>query len=94
MGVKPGLNYVLQSAILIAGSSADRANRNPTHEEAAAMIQIIDWTTITNFVTDVFIRYGVPAADAAICADVLLESDRIFYDRSLLVEHYGAIPRD
>ena len=40
------------------------------------MIQIIDWTTITNFVTDVFIRYGVPAADAAICADVLLESDR------------------
>ncbi len=25
---------------------------------------------------------------------VLLESDRIFYDRSLLVDHYGAIPRN
>ena len=40
------------------------------------MIQVIDWTTITNFVTEVFIKYGVPEADAAICADVLLESDR------------------
>ena len=40
------------------------------------MIQVIDWITITNFVTEVFIKYGVPEADAAICTDVLLESDR------------------
>lgn len=37
---------------------------------------IVDWKTITAFVTEVFVRYGVPEADAAICADVLLESDR------------------
>ena len=45
-------------------------------KEAATLIQVIDWTTIANFVTEVFIRYGVPEADAAICTDVLLESDR------------------
>lgn len=37
---------------------------------------IVDWTTITEFVTEVFIRYGIPKEDAVICADVLLESDR------------------
>ncbi len=31
---------------------------------------------ITNFVTDAFIGYGIPAEDAKICTDVLLESDR------------------
>ena len=36
----------------------------------------VDWRTITDFVTEVFTRYGVPAADAAICADNLLEADR------------------
>ena len=36
----------------------------------------VDWRTITDFVTEVFTRYGVPAADAAICADILLEADR------------------
>ena len=37
---------------------------------------VVDWTTITNFVTDAFIRYGIPEEDAKICTDVLLESDR------------------
>ena len=37
---------------------------------------IIDWETAQAFVTDVFKGYGVPAEDAAVCADVLLESDR------------------
>ena len=37
---------------------------------------IVDWKTITDFVTEVFIRYGVPPEDAAICADNLLEADK------------------
>lgn len=37
---------------------------------------IVDWKTITDFVTDAFVGYGVPRADAEICADVLLESDK------------------
>lgn len=37
---------------------------------------IVDWTTITNFVVDAFKGYGIPEADAKICADVLLESDK------------------
>ena len=37
---------------------------------------IVDWETITNFVVDSFVGYGVPRADAEICADVLLESDK------------------
>ncbi|WP_099204098.1 Ldh family oxidoreductase [Scatolibacter rhodanostii] len=37
---------------------------------------IVDWETITNFVTDAFVGYGIPRADAEICADVLLESDK------------------
>lgn len=36
----------------------------------------VDWSTITSFVTDVFMGVGVPAEDAAICADVLLASDK------------------
>ncbi|MCL2783278.1 MAG: Ldh family oxidoreductase, partial [Propionibacteriaceae bacterium] len=36
----------------------------------------VDWATITDFVTDAFVGYGVPLKDAAICTDVLLESDR------------------
>lgn len=36
----------------------------------------VDWKTITGFVTDAFIGYGVPPEDAAVCTDVLLESDR------------------
>ena len=37
---------------------------------------IVDWKTITSFVIDAFVGYGVPRADAEICADVLLESDK------------------
>ena len=37
---------------------------------------VVDWKTIEGFVCDAFKGYGVPEADAAICADVLLESDR------------------
>ncbi len=37
---------------------------------------IVDWTTITNFVVDSFVGYGVPRDDAFIIADVLLESDK------------------
>ena len=40
------------------------------------MAQIVDWKTITDFVTEAFIKYGVPEEDAKICTDVLLESDR------------------
>ena len=41
-----------------------------------AKTNIVDWTTITNFVVDSFVGYGIPRADAEICADVLLESDK------------------
>ena len=37
---------------------------------------IVDWGTITSFVKDAFVGYGVPPRDAEICTDVLLESDR------------------
>ena len=36
----------------------------------------VPWDMMNAFMIDVFQRYGVPAGDAAICADVLLESDR------------------
>ncbi len=41
-----------------------------------AKTSIVDWKTITDFVVDSFVGYGVPRADAEICADVLLESDK------------------
>ena len=34
----------------------------------------IPWELINNFMIDVFKAYGVPEADAKICADVLLEA--------------------
>ncbi len=37
---------------------------------------IVDWDTITRFVTEAFEKYGIPEEDAKICTDVLLESDR------------------
>ena len=37
---------------------------------------IVDWKTIGEFVTEVFVRYGIPKEDASICTDVLLEADR------------------
>lgn len=36
----------------------------------------VDWKMMNDFMIDVFCAYGVPREDAAICADVLLESDR------------------
>ncbi len=41
-----------------------------------AKTNIVDWKTITDFVIDAFVGYGIPRADAEICADVLLESDK------------------
>jgi len=41
------------------------------------MYKTIEWDVIEKFVIDAFTGYGVPRADAGICADVLLESDRI-----------------
>ena len=41
-----------------------------------AKTNIVDWKTITNFVIDAFVGYGIPRADAEICADILLESDK------------------
>jgi L-2-hydroxycarboxylate dehydrogenase (NAD+) len=36
----------------------------------------VSWDLMNSFLIDAFKGYGVPEADAAICADVLLESDR------------------
>lgn len=41
-----------------------------------ARTNIVDWKTITDFVIDAFVGYGIPRDDAEICADVLLESDK------------------
>ncbi len=41
-----------------------------------AKTNIVDWKTITSFVVDSFVGYGIPREDAEICADVLLESDK------------------
>ncbi len=34
------------------------------------------WNVLDEFMQAVFVKYGVPKEDAAICADILLESDR------------------
>lgn len=36
----------------------------------------VSWELMDRFLTDAFTGYGVPAVDARLCADVLLESDR------------------
>lgn len=36
----------------------------------------VPWEQLRDFMTDAFVGYGVPRDDAAICTDVLLESDR------------------
>ncbi|MDR1117134.1 MAG: Ldh family oxidoreductase [Oscillospiraceae bacterium] len=36
----------------------------------------VEWDAVRKFVTEAFKGYGVPADDAAVCADVLLESDK------------------
>ena len=37
---------------------------------------ILDWKTVESFVYDTFVAVGVPADDAKIVTDVLVESDR------------------
>lgn len=37
---------------------------------------VLDWKTATAFIEDAFVGVGVPRADAKICTEVLLESDR------------------
>jgi LDH2 family malate/lactate/ureidoglycolate dehydrogenase len=51
-------------------------NSIPQQGEPIMSKVIVPWDLITNFVTDAFIGYGIPAEDAKICTDVLLESDR------------------
>ena len=54
----------------------------------------LDFDLVRNFMKDVFVKIGVPENDAAVCADVLIESDKrgidshglnrmkpIYYDR-------------
>ena len=36
----------------------------------------VPWDLMNQFIIDAFMAYGVPRGDAAICADVILESDR------------------
>ena len=39
-------------------------------------VAYVGWEQMNDFLIDAFVGYGVPRKDAAICADVLLESDR------------------
>ena len=39
-------------------------------------VAYVSWDLMNDFLVDAFVGYGVPREDAAICADVLLESDR------------------
>ena len=52
------------------------AEAKTTGGVSMANYTVVDWKTITNFVTEAFIAYGIPAEDARICTDVLMESDR------------------
>ena len=36
----------------------------------------VSWELMGDFMTAVFVKLGVPKEDAAVCADVLMESDR------------------
>ena len=36
--------------------------------------QIVDWKTITDFVVDAFVGYGIPRADAEICAAAAIKT--------------------
>ena len=57
-----------------------------------AKSNIVDWTTITNFVVDSFVGYGIPREDAIICADVLLESDKRGIEADLPGSDQGGHP--
>lgn len=45
-------------------------------EQAKETRPYVSWEQVGSFMADVFIACGVPCEDAAICADVLMESDR------------------
>ena len=38
--------------------------------------EYISWGIIKDFMTTAFIKIGIPKDDAAVCTDVLMESDR------------------
>lgn len=40
------------------------------------MASFVEWNFLTEFVEKAFMAYGVPEADAKVCADVLLQSDK------------------
>lgn len=40
------------------------------------MSDVVSWKMITDFVRDVYIKYGVPEEDAEICTDLLIEAER------------------
>ncbi|NLO09610.1 MAG: Ldh family oxidoreductase [Clostridiales bacterium] len=42
----------------------------------AKKTNVVGWSLITEFVTEIFVKYGIPKEDAKICADVLLKSDK------------------
>ena len=46
----------------------------------AEKLCFIDFRTLENFMRDVLIGAGVPAADAAVCADVLITADKLGID--------------
>ena len=54
------------------------ADENQNDEKGNKFMKYVyvDWETMESFVSDVFQGYGIPAEDARICTDVLLESDK------------------
>ncbi len=54
------------------------ADKNQNDEKGNKFMKYVyvDWETMESFVSDVFQGYGIPAEDARICTDVLLESDK------------------
>lgn len=54
----------------------DTATLQENKEDFMEERPYVSWELMDRFLTDVFVGYGVPREDAAICADVLLESDR------------------
>ena len=72
-GLPPGCQDVKKGASTAPNPIFSRARKARSN---MAKTNIVDWKTITNFVVDSFVGYGIPREDAEICADVLLESDK------------------